>query len=288
LWTASLGFLLEHGDPRFTIDFRAIHATLLRDCVDVDLLPIFSRWNEVMRFLEFYHLYLRTALDYLLYALPGLVITVWARSRIRRAYSEGSRMKPASGLSGAEAAVAVMRAAGLERVAIEPVEGELSDHYESVHKVLRLSPQVYAGRSLAAVGIAAHEAGHAIQGATRYPGLVVRATLVPLAGIGSTVCWLLVLAGLLIGMARLVLLGIVLFSLAVALQIINLPVEFNASRCGREVLRSTGVIRPEEDEVVGRVIDAAAWTSVAAALTGVLTLLVYLRANRHVTRKGPD
>jgi Zn-dependent membrane protease YugP len=241
-----------------------------------------------MRILEFYYLYLGTALDYFLFALPGLIITVWARSRIRRAYSEGLRIPAASGLNGAEAAVAVMRAGGLERVAIEPVHGELSDHYDAVHKVLRLSPWVYTGRSLAAVGIAAHEAGHAIQDATRYPGVIVRSKIVPLAGIGSTLCWLLVLAGFFVGMAQLVLVGIVLFLLAVALQIVNLPVEFDASRRGREMLGSTGAIRPDEEEVVGKVLDAVAWTYVAVALTGVLALRYYLWPYRSMTHRGPE
>jgi Zn-dependent membrane protease YugP len=226
-----------------------------------------------------------TAIEYSLYALPALLVTIWAQSRIWRAFSEGRRIPASSGLSGAEAAVVVMRARGLERVAIEPVDGELSDHYDSAHKVLRLSTKVYAGRSLAAVGIAAHEAGHAIQHATRYPGLVVRSMIVPLAAIGSTLCWLIVLAGLLIGMAGLVLLGIVLFSLAVAVQIVNLPVEFNASRRGREVLRSTGVISSAEERVVGNVLDAAAWTYVSLTLTGVLTLRYYLWPFRSMKRR---
>jgi uncharacterized protein len=217
-----------------------------------------------------------TVLDYFLYALPGLLVTMWAQTRIWQAYSEGSRIPASSGLTGAEAAVTVMRAGGVGQVGIEPVQGELSDHYDPAHKVLRLSPKVYAGRSLAAVGIAAHEAGHAIQDATRYPGLVVRNWIVPLASIGSTVCWLPVMAGLLIGMTKLVYLGIILFSLTVVFQIINLPVEFNASRRAREMLRSTGVVTPEEDQVVARVLNAAAWTYVAGALTGVLTLLYYL------------
>jgi uncharacterized protein len=241
-----------------------------------------------MRILEFYYLYLGTAFDYFLIALPGLLVTVWARSRIWRAYSEGSRIPATSGLSGAEAAVAVMRAGGLERVAIEPIHGELSDHYDAVHKVLRLSPWVYTGRSLSAIGIAAHEAGHAIQHAARYPGLMVRNKIVPLANIGSTFCWLLVLAGFFVGMAQLVWVGIVLFSLAVSLQIINLPVEFNASRRVREMLRSTGVIAPKEEDVVGKVMDAVAWTYVAAALTGALTSFLVLNAVASHARVPPE
>ena len=217
-----------------------------------------------------------TAIEYLLYALPGLLITIWAQSRVWRAFAEGSRVPASSGLSGAEAAVAVMKAGGVENVTIEPAQGELSDHYDPAHKVLRLSPNVYGTRSLAAVGVAAHEAGHAIQDATHYPGLVVRNLIVPLASIGSTVCWLPVMAGLLIGMTRLVFLGIVLFSVTVVFQIINLPVELNASRRAREMLRLTGVITAGEDLVVSQVLNAAAWTYVAGALTGVLTLLFYL------------
>ena len=229
-----------------------------------------------------------TTLDYLLYALPGLLVTMWAQSRIWQAYAEGSRTPVSSGLSGAEAAVEVMKAGGVGHVAIEPVRGELSDHYDPAHKVLRLSPKVYGGRSLSAVGIAAHEAGHAIQDATRYPGLVVRNLIVPLASIGSTVCWLPVMAGLLIGMTKLVFLGIILFSLTVFFQIMNLPVEFNASRRGREMLRSTGVIRPEEDQVVGKVLNAAAWTYVAGALTGVLTLFYYIEEYGSLRRRRHD
>jgi uncharacterized protein len=229
-----------------------------------------------------------TTFDYLLYALPGLLVTMWAQSRIWQAYAEGSRIPASSGLSGAEAAVAVMKAGGVGHVAIEPVRGELSDHYDPSHKVLRLSPKVYSGRSLSAVGIAAHEAGHAIQDATHYPGLVIRNLIVPLASIGSTVCWLPVVAGLMIGMTKLVFLGIILFSLTVVFQIINLPVEFNASRRGREMLRSTGVISSEEDQVVGKVLNAAAWTYVAGALTGVLTLLYYLGQYGALRRRRED
>jgi Zn-dependent membrane protease YugP len=240
-----------------------------------------------MRIFEFYYLYLSTAFDYVLYALPALLVTIWARLRNARACAEGSRMLAASSVNGSEAAVELLKAGGLDRVAIEPVEGELTNHYDPAQMVLRLSPAVYAGGSLAAIGIAAHEAGHAIQDAKRYPGLVVRSVIVPLAAIGSTVCWLLVLAGLMIGLAPLVLSGIVLFSLNVALQIINLPVEFNASRRAREMLRLTRVISAEEEPVVAKVLEAAAWAHVAAALVGVLTLRFDLWPSRFTTSPRP-
>ena len=124
--------------------------------------------------------------------------------------------------------------------------------------------------------MAAHEAGHAIQDASHYPGLVVRNLIVPLASIGSSVFWVPVVAGLMFGLIRLILLGIVLFSITVVFQLVNLPVEFNASRRGRQILRETGVISTEEDGVVGKVLNAAALTYVAATLTSVLQLLYFL------------
>jgi len=179
-------------------------------------------------------------------------------------------------VTGAQAAAMVMQAGGVRGVEIEPVAGELSDHYDPSRKVLRLSQGVFAGRSLAAVGIAAHEAGHAIQDFSHYPGLVVRNLIVPMASLGSMLFWIPVMAGLLLGILQLILAGIILFSLTVVLQLVNLPVEFNASRRGRQILQSTSLISPDEDEVVGQVLNAAAWTYVAATLTSVMTLLFYL------------
>jgi Zn-dependent membrane protease YugP len=214
--------------------------------------------------------------SYLVFALPGILLSLWAQARISRAYAAGSQVPAASGLTGAETALMVMRAGGVTGVGIEPVDGELSDHYDPRQKVLRLSRDVYAGRSLAALGVGAHEAGHAIQDASGYPGLVARNLIVPLASLGSQVFWIMILAGALLGMMKLIFLGIILFSLVVVFQLVNLPVEFNASRRGREILLSTGLINVEEDRVVANVLSAAAWTYVAATLTGVLTLLYYL------------
>jgi Zn-dependent membrane protease YugP len=216
------------------------------------------------------------SMDYLLFALPGMVLSMWAQTRISAAYAMGSRIPASSGLTGAEAAAMVMRAGGVSGVAIEPVAGELSDHYDPRGKVLRLSHKVYAGRSLASVGVAAHEAGHAIQDAAHYPGLVVRNLIVPMASIGSAFFWVPLLAGIAFGIAQLVFLALILFSLTVVFQVVNLPVEFNASRRGRQILLSTGIIRPEEDQVIGKVLNAAAWTYVAGTLTSLLVLLYYL------------
>ncbi len=215
-------------------------------------------------------------LNYVLFALPGIVLSMWAQARISRAYAAGSRIAAASGLTGAEAAAVVMREGGVSGVRIEPVEGELSDHYDPRNKVLRLSGEVYAGRSLAAVGVAAHEAGHAIQDASGYPGLVVRNLIVPLASIGSTFFWLPILAGLLFEMSSLVTVGLILFSLTVLFQLINLPVEYNASRRGRALLEATHVVSAAEDQEVAKVLNAAAWTYVAATLTSLWKVLYLL------------
>ncbi len=210
--------------------------------------------------------------DYLLAAFPGFLITIWAQWRIVRAYAAGSKVPAASGQTGAEAARAVLIANGLSAIAIEPAAGELSNHYDPLRKVLRLSHRIHDGRSLAALGVAAHEAGHAIQDAAAYPGLVVRNWVVPLAGIGSQLFWLLMLAGLLLGMDRLILAAIVLFSSVLILQLLNLPVELDASRRGRLALRTTGIIEVEEEPFTVAVLNAAAWTYVALTLTGVAAL----------------
>src|SRR5258708_5328876 len=213
---------------------------------------------------------------YFLFLAPGIVLALWAQWRVKSAYAEASRIPSSSGYSGAQAGDAVMQQAGVEGVQIEPVEGFLSDHYVPGEKVLRLSPEVYSGRSLAALGIAAHESGHAIQDASRYPLLVVRNFLVPLAGFGSSISWILILIGFMLASANLILVGIAAFSLVVIFQVVNLPVEFDASRRARIVLLDGGLITREEDVTVAKVLNAAALTYVAGTLTSVLTLLYYL------------
>jgi Zn-dependent membrane protease YugP len=213
---------------------------------------------------------------YFLILAPGILLALWAQFRVKSAYSEASRIGARSGYSGAEAADAVLRTAGVTGVQIQPVEGFLSDHYVPGQHVLRLSPPVYAGRSLASLGIAAHEAGHAMQDAAHYPLLGIRNAIVPLASFGSGLAWIILFVGLAFSMMSLVLLGILAFSAVVVFQLVNLPVEFDASRRARIALVEGGLISPEEDVVVGRVLRAAAWTYVAATLTSILTLLYFL------------
>ncbi len=213
---------------------------------------------------------------YFLFLAPAMLLAVWAQWRVRSAYSEASRVPAQSGYSGTEAAHALLVSAGVRGVRIEPVEGFLSDHYVPEKRELRLSPEVYAGRSLAALGIAAHESGHALQEATRYPLLALRNGLVPLAGIGSNLWWVIIVVGFLLHSMGLILLGIAAFSMAVIFQVVNLPVEFDASRRARLALLDAGLVTREESWHVKRVLDAAALTYVAATLSSVMTLLYFL------------
>lgn len=212
--------------------------------------------------------------QYMLWILPAILLSMWAQMRIRSAYA--SAMREPAPLSGAAAARHVLDSAGLREVAIEQVPGHLSDHYDPRAKVLRLSPEVYQSRSLAAVGIAAHEAGHAIQDAKNYAPLTIRNMAVPIAGFGSGPGMWMIVLGLIFGLKPLMLAGIALFSAVVVFQIVNLPVEFDASARAKAQLVELGIVPREEMKFVNRVLNAAAWTYVAATLQAVLTLLYYL------------
>src|SRR5215472_260397 len=144
---------------------------------------------------------------YFLILAPGILLAAWAQLRVQMAFARAKQLRAQSGYSGAQAASALLHAAGVSGVQIEPVEGFLSDHYVPGQRVLRLSPDVYAGRSLAALGVAAHECGHALQEATRYPLLVLRNGLVPLAGVGSSLSWIIMLAGFALHLAGLIYVG---------------------------------------------------------------------------------
>jgi Zn-dependent membrane protease YugP len=213
---------------------------------------------------------------YFLILAPGLLLAMWAQFRVQSAFAWAKQIPARSGYTGAQAAAALLHAAGVPGVEIQPVEGFMSDHYVPGQRVLRLSPEVYSGRSLAALGVAAHECGHAMQEFTRYPALALRNGLVPLAGIGSNLSWIILLVGFLFHAASLIYLGIAAFAVTVVFQLVNLPVEFDASRRARLALVDSGLVTPEEDATVGKVLNAAALTYVAATITAVLTLLYFL------------
>ena len=213
---------------------------------------------------------------YFMFLGPALLLGIWAQFKVKSAYATASQIETSSRLSGAQVARGILDSFSLQNVGIEPSHGFMSDHYDPKAKMLRLSPEVYEGRSIASLGIAAHEAGHAIQDAQRYAPLVMRNGIVPMASIGSNASWFLLFMGFLLNSMNFIILGIGLFSLVVVFQLINLPVEFDASRRAKELLVSKGFISPQEQRAVAKVLDAAALTYVAATVTAILTLLYYL------------
>ena len=209
---------------------------------------------------------------YFIFIAPAFLLGLWAQMRIKIAYSQ-AQQRPAP-LSGAAAARHILDSAGIQNVEIEAIPGNLTDHYDSRAKVLRLSEEVYQSRTLAAVGIAAHESGHAIQDARAYAPLALRNAIVPTANIGSNLGILMVILGAFLHMNFwLITIGIGLFSCVVVFQLINLPVEFNASSRAKAQLVQLGIINDQDLVYVKKVLSAAALTYVAATLQAIMTLL---------------
>ncbi len=216
---------------------------------------------------------------YFIVIAPALLLGFVAQMMVKSAYSRTQQV--AARMSGFAASRRILDSAGLSDVRIEQTPGYMSDHYDPRHKVLRLSGEVYHGRTMAAVGIAAHEAGHAIQDAKRYLPLVVRNFAVPAANFGSNAGMLMAIAGLIFNFQPLVWFGIILFSGVVVFQIVNLPVEFDASARAKVCLVEQGIIDRQELPWVKKVLNAAALTYVAATLQAILTLLyLIMRAGR--------
>ena len=213
----------------------------------------------------------------------GVIICLLASSRMKSTFNKYSRVRNHSGMTGREAAEQVLRGAGIYDVRVEHISGDLTDHYDPRTKVLRLSDATYNSTSVAAVGVAAHECGHAIQHATGYAPLKIRGALVPVANFGSTIAWPLILIGLLFSSQSSMLflnLGIIAFSLAVLFQIVALPVEFNASSRAIRILGSSGMLYEDEVDATKKVLSAAALTYVAGAASAILQLLrIILLAN---------
>ena len=213
----------------------------------------------------------------------GVIICLLASSRMKSTFNKYSRVRNHSGMTGREAAEQVLRGAGIYDVRVEHISGDLTDRYDPRTKVLRLSDATYNSTSVAAVGVAAHECGHAIQHATGYAPLKIRGALVPVANFGSTIAWPLILIGLLFSSQSSMLflnLGIIAFSLAVLFQIVTLPVEFNASSRAIRILGSSGMLYEDEVDATKKVLSAAALTYVAGAASAILQLLrIILLAN---------
>lgn len=208
--------------------------------------------------------------------LIGVVICMLASSRVNRVFRKYSRVKSVCGLTGREAAEKILRVNGIYDVQVQHTAGNLTDHYDPRSRVLRLSDSTYHSSSVAAIGVAAHECGHALQHAAGYEPLQIRGALVPVANLGSSLAWPLILIGFLIksdAALLLIDLGILLFSAAVLFQIVTLPVEFNASNRAVKVLEKTGMLRAEEVKQTRAVLSAAALTYVAGAASSILQLL---------------
>lgn len=212
---------------------------------------------------------------YFLYIAPGLILSLWASWRVKSNFRKYSAVRSMRGLTGAQAAAELLRQGGIRDVRIERSHGMLSDHYNPVTRTLALSDGVYGSTSVAAIGIASHEAGHALQHAQNYGPLGLRSALVPTAGIGSGVGYVVMILGLFIH-PTLVLIGAILFSAVLLFQIVTLPVEFDASRRAKALVLERGLIYPGEREGMDKVLNAAALTYVAAVVGTLLTLLYFL------------
>ncbi len=213
---------------------------------------------------------------YLLFLLPGMALSLWASYAVKSTFRKYSRVRARSGLTGAEAARELLRQRGIGGVRVERVAGFLSDHYDPSARVLRLSPDVYSGRSLSSLGVAAHEAGHAIQHASGYAFLKFRSTVVKPAMFGSNIGLLLCALGIAFGATGLFWLGVIAFSAFVVFTLVTLPVEFNASSRAVAALEGSGIITADEVSGTSAVLRAAAMTYVAAAITAILQLIYFL------------
>jgi Zn-dependent membrane protease YugP len=211
---------------------------------------------------------------YLLFVIPPMLLGMYAQWRLKSTFSK--MLQVPARMSGAESARRMLDSAGLTNVGIEQVSGKLSDHYDPSAKVLRLSTDVYNGRSMASLGVACHEAGHAFQDAEGYLPLKIRKAAVPAANFGSGTGMYMLFGGMMLNMQPLMILGVIVFSAVVFFQLITLPVEFDASRRARQQLVDQGMIAGVEEQYVAKVLNAAAMTYVAATLQAVMTLLYYV------------
>jgi len=221
-------------------------------------------------------------LDYWWFAIPGLLLGIWAQIKLSSAYGKYARVPTSNGMTGAQAARAILDQAGLHNMPVGEVGGHLTDHYDPIKKALFLSSENYRGRSISAAGVAAHEAGHALQHKAAYAPLKLRMAIVPVTQFASFAYTGILLLGLLLGNLT-QFLGIIIgiFSIIALFQLITLPVEFDASKRAKAQLLSMGLISREEESGVSKVLNAAALTYVAALVSSVLTLLQYVMLARN-------
>jgi Zn-dependent membrane protease YugP len=213
-------------------------------------------------------------------AIIPLLFGLWAQMRVKRTFDKYSRVAPRNGMTGADAAAAVLRSSGLANLSIRPVAGRLTDHYDPRNRTLNLSADVGQASSLAALGVAAHEAGHAIQDAKRYAPMRIRQALVPAATFGQSLWFLPVVLGLIMGLTGLVTVGLILFAAVVLFQLVTLPVEFDASRRALASLEGQGLLAADEVPGARAVLNAAALTYIAGFVAALGQLLYFFLASR--------
>ncbi len=220
---------------------------------------------------------------YIMLAIPAFIFALWAQFSVNSTFKKFSKERMYSGMTGAEAARAILDGHGLHNVRVEHIAGNLSDHFDPRDNVIRLSDGVYGKSSVAAVGVAAHEAGHALQHADNYVPIRIREKIIPVTQIGSTLSMPLVIMGLIFpAFDALISVGVVLFAFVTVFQLVTLPVEFNASSRAVKILDNGGYVNDEEKRGVKKVLSAAAMTYVAALATSLVSLLrlVLLARNR--------
>lgn len=213
---------------------------------------------------------------YIFYIALLMIIPIWAQSKVKKTYKKYAKKATSSSMTGAEVARKILQDNGIYDVHVEEIKGFLSDHYDPRKKVVRLSTGNYHGQSMASSAIAAHEVGHAIQDAESYAFLRFRHALVPIANLGSKMSFIFIIAGFLLSMGNLVLIGIIFFAAAVLFQFVTLPVEFNASSRAMTQLVSTGIINNNEERETKKVLNAAALTYVAAAIVALAELIRFI------------
>ncbi len=213
---------------------------------------------------------------YFVFALPPLLLVLWAQSRVQSAFNKYRQIRNMSNMTGAQVAELLLRGNGLYDVAVQMVPGKLTDNYDPTNRTLNLSEDVYSSPSVASMGVAAHEVGHVVQHATGYAPLALRGALVPAVNIGSTLGYLFFLAGIVINASGLVWLGVGAFSLGLLFALVTLPVEFNASGRALAMLKSNGLVSVEEFGGAKSVLDAAALTYVAAVASALGNLMYYV------------
>ena len=218
---------------------------------------------------------------FLLLIVPTIILSLWAQAKVGSTYRKYSQVDSVGRITGAEAASAVMRNAEVEGVEIVEISGHLTDHYDPINKRLALSSENYRGTSLAALGVAAHEAGHAVQHKVGYKALQLRMSLVPITNIASQLLPFVMIGGILFNMIGLVQLGVLIYLILTVFQLVTLPVEFDASRRAKEELVGIGIIQPEEMPGVSQTLSAAALTYVAAFVSSLANLIYLFLLSRN-------